>query len=86
MFNMDIDFGSTKRRRQQKSRLAMKAKKVFVLILKIMIILAFETGSVASNYDTSMVDRLLKDRHILIQDGLSYFNGTTLQVGDRFAV
>ena len=25
-----------------------------------------------------MVDRLLSDREILIQDGLSYFNGTTI--------
>ena len=34
---------------------------------------------VSSNYDTSMVERLLGDRDTLIQDGLSYFNGTTLR-------
>ena len=33
----------------------------------------------SSNYDTSMVERLLTDRDTLIQDGLSYFNGTTLR-------
>lgn len=33
----------------------------------------------SSNYDTSMVERLLGDRDTLIQDGLSYFNGTTLR-------
>ena len=32
-----------------------------------------------SNYDTSMVHRLMSDRDILIEDGLSYFNGTTLK-------
>lgn len=26
-----------------------------------------------------MVDRLFSDRDILIQDGLSYFNGTTMR-------
>lgn len=31
------------------------------------------------NYDTSMVHRLLTDRDILIQDGLSYFNGTNIR-------
>ena len=35
--------------------------------------------AISSNYDTSMVDRLLSDRDVLIQDGLSYFNGTTLK-------
>ena len=35
--------------------------------------------NVLSNYDNSMVNRLLQDRDILIQDGLSYFNGTTLE-------
>ena len=37
-------------------------------------------SSPASSYDTSMVDRLLSDREVLIQDGLSYFNDTTLKV------
>ena len=32
-----------------------------------------------SSYDTSMVHRLMSDRDILIEDGLSYFNGTTLK-------
>ena len=36
--------------------------------------------SPASSYDTSMVHRLLSDRDILIQDGLSYFNETSLKV------
>lgn len=36
------------------------------------------TDFVSSNYDTSMVHRLLSDRDVLIQDGLSYFNGTTI--------
>jgi hypothetical protein len=35
--------------------------------------------AISSNYDTSMVDRLLTDRDVLIQDGLSYFNGTTIR-------
>jgi len=35
--------------------------------------------SVSSSYDTSMVNRLLADRKMLIQDGLSFFNGTTLK-------
>lgn len=33
----------------------------------------------SSNYTSSMVDRLLADRDVLIQDGLSYFNGTTIR-------
>ena len=33
----------------------------------------------SSSYDTSMVHRLMSDRDILIEDGLSYFNGTTLK-------
>ena len=36
------------------------------------------SSSASSNYDTSMVHRLMTDRDILIEDGLSYFNGTTL--------
>ncbi len=35
-------------------------------------------GSVCTTYDTSMVERLLSDRDGLVQDGLSYFNGTTV--------
>lgn len=35
--------------------------------------------SATSNYDTSMVHRLLRDRHVLIQDGLSFFNGTKVE-------
>ncbi len=31
------------------------------------------------NMNHSMVDRLISDRDVLIQDGLSYFNGTTLK-------
>ncbi len=31
------------------------------------------------NMNDSMVDRLISDRDVLIQDGLSYFNGTTLK-------
>ncbi len=31
------------------------------------------------NMSHSMVDRLISDRDVLIQDGLSYFNGTTLK-------
>ena len=38
------------------------------------------SSSPASSYDTSMVHRLLSEREILIQDGLSYFNDTTLKV------
>ena len=40
----------------------------------------------SSNYDTSMVDRLLADRDTLIQDGLSYFNGTTLRDVKRYNI
>ena len=42
-------------------------------------LLAVIAPTVNSNYDTSMVHRLLEDRDLLIQDGLSYFNGTTLK-------
>jgi hypothetical protein len=41
---------------------------------------SLSSSSPASSYDTSMVQRLLTDRDILIQDGLSYFNDTTLKV------
>ena len=40
----------------------------------------------SSNYDTSMVERLLGDRDTLIQDGLSYFNGTTLRDVKRYII
>lgn len=39
---------------------------------------AVAVGVCNSTYDTSMVHRLLSDRNVLIQDGLSYFNDTTL--------
>jgi len=42
-------------------------------------ILSHSISLASSNYDTSMVERLLTDRDTLIQDGLSYFNGTTLR-------
>ena len=40
----------------------------------------------SSNYDTNMgmVEKLLGDRDTLIQDGLSYFNGTTLRDVKRY--
>ena len=38
------------------------------------------SSSASPSYDTSMVHRLLSDRDILIQDGLSYFNETSLKV------
>jgi len=41
--------------------------------------LAAAAKGVSSSYDTSMVNRLLADRKMLIQDGLSYFNGTTIK-------
>ena len=42
----------------------------------------------SSNTDTNMgmVERLLGDRDTLIQDGLSYFNGTTLRDVKRYVV
>ena len=47
----------------------------------LLLLLSSGGADVASttNYDTSMVHRLLSDREMLIQDGLSYFNGTTLR-------
>ena len=42
-------------------------------------LLALSASPTTSSYDTSMVHRLLGDRQILIQDGLSYFNGTTIK-------
>ena len=44
-----------------------------------LLLLALQPLPASSNYDTSMVHRLMQDRDILIQDGLSYFNGTTLR-------
>jgi len=46
--------------------------------MALLAILAAAVAPVSSNYDTSMVHRLMQDRDVLIQDGLSYFNGTTL--------
>ena len=43
-----------------------------------LLVVVLTPACVSSNYDTSMVHRLMQDRDVLIQDGLSYFNGTTL--------
>ena len=43
-----------------------------------LLMVVLNPACVSSNYDTSMVHRLMQDRDVLIQDGLSYFNGTTL--------
>lgn len=50
---------------------------IHLFILAYGVIMCSSTAS--TNYDTSMVHRLMSDRDILIEDGLSYFNGTTLQ-------
>ena len=44
-----------------------------------LVFLVMLASTASSNYDTSMVHRLMSDRDILIEDGLSYFNGTTLK-------
>ena len=51
------------------------------LLSLLLLLLLSATGAdvTATNYDTSMVHRLLSDREMLIQDGLSYFNGTSLR-------
>ena len=43
------------------------------------LLLLVNCGTVSSTYDTSMVHRLLTDRNFLIEEGLSYFNGTRLK-------
>ena len=47
-------------------------------LLTALLLVVLTPAHVSSNYDTSMVHRLMQDRDVLIQDGLSYFNGTTL--------
>ena len=50
-----------------------------LLLLPLILSVLFFPCPTSSSYDTSRVDKLLADREILIQDGLSYFNGTTIK-------
>ena len=48
-------------------------------LLLLLLLMSGCCGTVSSTYDTSMVHRLLTDRNFLIEEGLSYFNGTRLK-------
>ena len=56
----------------------MKEFKTLLTLSTLVIVIVTLPSPVSSSYDTSMVHRLFQDRDVLIQDGLSFFNGTTL--------